>query len=141
MDVFDEFDINLSSLFQGIVIEPVECERLGNEEIKVESTVNDDEENDVYLDDKFSSYDFVNNNGEVETFWTCDPETCTISFDVTKAEKIKSDLIQKRKYRTQRKMDDREIVPSRDEVRKQEFFPKYDDVDSVQESSFLSTEK
>ena len=138
MDIFDELDINLSSLFEYI-----ENEGADSEEIESESTLNNEEKNgeNEYLDDEFSSYDFVNNNGEVETFWTCDPETCSISFDIAKAEIIKNNLLGKRKYRTQRKMDDKEIIPSREEVRNQDFFPRYDDVDSVEEFSFTSKDK
>lgn len=140
MDIVEEsVDLGLRRLFDDISIE----EKVDNDvefEEESESEWRDEEdeeakEDDEYLDGAFSSYDFVNNEGEVETFWTIDAETCTILFDLDKATRIRDELAEKRKDRVVRKMDDKEIIPSRDEVRKQEFFPKYEDTEFVQELS------
>lgn len=141
MNFVEEIDINLTYLFEKVSDEVLREEKVVEEKVSAKTetkdddddTCNDGEEQYEYLDDAFSSYDFVNNDGEVETFWSVDPETCTVYFDMAKATKIKCELEEKRKYRVPRKTDDKEIIPSRDEVRNQEFFPKYD-IDSVNQS-------
>lgn len=146
MDIIGEVDLNLNVLFGDINInenlEDVNDVKVETEEdVKGAEIKDEEEEEDEYLDDGFTGYDFVNNDGEVETFWTFDTETCTISFDIEKATQIKKELEGKRKFRVARKMDDKEISPSRDEVRNQEFFARYHpDTDSVHEFSFNSSD-